>query len=139
MHFVDFAICSSWIEYRRDQIALGTPKKDILDCLNFRIKYEEYLAHGNVEVSSSDDEDPDFEPIGLVPQIKRPRSRVPQPPDSLRRKHALHLPDFPVPVTKNRCRFPGCKANKARVMCSTCKVFLCLQDNRNCFKLYHEL
>lgn len=133
MHMIDFAVAASWIEYRRDQTALKTAKKDVLDYLDFRCSVAQDLIHNELEYSTDSDFEIDPRPA------ERHRGSVPQPPDSLRRKGNLHLPEFPSPVTKNRCRFPGCSANKARIRCSTCKVFLCLQDNRNCFKLYHEL
>ncbi|XP_046674855.1 piggyBac transposable element-derived protein 2-like [Homalodisca vitripennis] len=48
MHFFDFAIAAGWIEYRRDQRALGTPKKDMLDLMGFKREYAEFLIHGHV-------------------------------------------------------------------------------------------
>lgn len=136
MHFFDFAICAGWVEYRRHQTALGTPKRDILDCLSFRMKYEEFLSYTEPE-TSTDEDDPNFEHIPSV--SKRSRTRVPHPPDALRKKHVLHLPEFSESKQKNRCRLPGCGSNTARICCSTCKVFLCVLPKRNCFKLYHEL
>lgn len=135
MHLLDFSLAASWIEYRRDQKALHMPKKDILDYLEFRVKVEEHLIHS--EETTDTDSDPDFEPEG--PPVKHPKATVPHPPDALRKKKVLHMPEFTNPPTKNRCRLPGCNANKARIRCSTCKVFLCLQDSRNCFKLYHDI
>lgn len=35
-HFMDFAICSSWIEYRKDQEKSGIDKRKIKDLLHFR-------------------------------------------------------------------------------------------------------
>ncbi|XP_050511228.1 piggyBac transposable element-derived protein 3-like [Diabrotica virgifera virgifera] len=134
MHLFDFAISASWIEYRRDQRLLGTHKKDIMDLFCFKEEYAYFLAHGHQE--SSEDSDPDYE-CSLPPHRKQPR--VSHPPDLLRKKHTLHLPEIPTPAKKNRCRMPGCSANSSRIRCSTCQVFLCIQENRNCFKLYHEL
>lgn len=34
-HFIDFAVVSSWIEYKETQLRNGIPKKDIIDLLNF--------------------------------------------------------------------------------------------------------
>lgn len=135
MHMFDFAISASWIEYRRDQRLLGTPKKDILDLFRFKEEYAYFLAHGHQDLSE-EDSDPDYE-CSLPPARKKPR--VFHPPDVLRKKHILHMPEIPTPAKKNRCRMPGCSANTARIRCSTCKVFLCLQENRNCFQLYHDL
>lgn len=78
MHFIDFAICASWLEYRRDQAILGTLMKDVVDCLQFREQYEEFLWHTREPVVISDD-DPDFE----NPAPKSSKSRVDHPPDAL--------------------------------------------------------
>ena len=131
MHMIDFAIAARWIEYHRDQIALNKPKKEILDLLNFRIEIEEYLMHANSMLSTSE-----YEPES--PQ-KKFRGRVPHPSDHLRKKGGLHLPEIPIPSKKNRCRFPGCTANATKIRCSTCKVYLCLIEGRECFKMYHEM
>lgn len=134
MHFFDFAIAAGWIEYRRHQRSLGTPKKDVLDLMNFKEEYAEFLIHGHKVVE--EDSDPDYV-CTIPPPRKQPR--VAHPPDALRTKNILHIPEIPTPAKKNRCRFPGCGSNGARVQCSTCKVYLCLQENRNCFKAYHNL
>lgn len=59
-HLFDFAISAAWIENRSDQLAMGTPKKEIIDNLYLRIQYEDYLRFGNVQ-RYSDSEDEDFE------------------------------------------------------------------------------
>lgn len=137
MHFFDFALAAGWIEYRRDQHALGTRKKDIYDLFEFRKQYAHFLVYGKHEMSD-ESSDSDYEPrfSSLAPHK---RARVAHPPDALQNKNVLHMPEFSQPATKNRCRMPGCSNNKARIRCSTCKVFLCLQEKRNCFQLYHNL
>uniref|UniRef100_H2Y7T8 PiggyBac transposable element-derived protein domain-containing protein n=1 Tax=Ciona savignyi TaxID=51511 RepID=H2Y7T8_CIOSA len=35
-----------------------------------------------------------------------------------------------------RCKRKGC-VGKTRTMCEKCKVYLCLQPHRNCYKMYH--
>ncbi|KAG8315283.1 hypothetical protein J6590_074018 [Homalodisca vitripennis] len=110
MHMIDFSIAAGWVEYRRDQNELGTRKRDILDLMQFREKYAHYLAYGTKE--ESDDDDSNFEST-LPPPRKKPR--VSHPPDVLRTKNTLHLPEMPTPATKNRCRLPGCSANTARI------------------------
>lgn len=112
-------------------------QNDILDYLQFREKIEEHFIHSEPPTVTSNDDDSDYDPD--EPALKRSKARVSHPSDKLRTKNVLHLPEFPTPVTKNRCRFPGCSANKVRIRCSTCKVFLCLQETRNCFQMYHEL
>lgn len=134
-HLFDFSLAAAWIEYRRDQIALGKPRRLILDCLQFREKIEEFLLH-NMTVNDNSESDDDND----EPPKKHHRAAVPLPNEYLRKsKTELHLPEFPNPVKKNRCRLPGCSANTARIRCNRCEVFLCLQESRNCFKLFHEM
>lgn len=136
MHFFDFALAAGWIEYKRDQVALGSRKKDIFDLFQFRQQYANFLAYGTATTDQSNNSD--YEPLrSCLPPRKR--ARVAHPPHQLRTKNVLHMPEFPQPTSKNRCRMPGCSANTARIRCSTCNVFLCLQETRNCFSLYHNL
>ncbi|KAJ8890319.1 hypothetical protein PR048_009827, partial [Dryococelus australis] len=119
----------------RAKIRKWTDGLDIFYCLIFRMKYEEFLSSTEQETSTSED-DPDFE---LLPSAsKRSRTRVPHPPDALRKRHVLHLPEFPEISQENRCRRPDCNSNTARISFSTCKVFLCVLLNRNCFKRCHN-
>ena len=64
---------------------------------------------------------------------------TPLPHDTRRKKKTNHLPAVQKDGKFSRCRLPGCDSNKCRVMCSTCKVYLCLNNNRNCFKSFHEV
>ncbi|KAI5709629.1 hypothetical protein M8J76_004584 [Diaphorina citri] len=132
-HFIDFALAAGWIEYRRAQFALRKPRRLILDYLEFREHIDEFLRH----TTDSDASDSDYD--GPSP-AKHHRALQPLPSDALRKsKREMHMPEFPNPAKKNRCRLPGCNANTARIRCSKCQVFLCLQEQRNCFKLFHEM
>lgn len=75
----------------------------MLDLMGFKDEYAEYLAHWHVE-EESEDSDPNYE-WAIPPPRKQPR--VAHPPDALRTKHVLHLPEIYIPATKNRCRFSG--------------------------------
>ena len=119
---VDFAIAASWVENRQHQTALQTPKKEILDLLNFQIEVEEYLMHQNEEPTTSDYEPED------EPPLKKHRGREPHPSDHLRKKGVLHMQEIPISAKKNRCKLPGCTANSTKIRCSTCKVYLCLVE-----------
>lgn len=138
-HLFDFALAAAWLEYRRQQTQLKTSKKDRLDSFEFRQRIAEKLIYGTtlprvaiyeeVDNTESDDEQ----------QIRKKRKNaLPHPPQELRTSMALHMPTIPEQGKNYRCRMTGCKSNKARVQCSTCKMHLCLTFDRNCFKLYHE-
>ncbi|KAG8314145.1 hypothetical protein J6590_099055 [Homalodisca vitripennis] len=86
-----------WIEYRRDQRALRTRKKDILHSMKFKEEYDEFLIHGH---RNEDSENSDTNYTCVMPKpIKKPR--IAHPPDVLRTKNTLHLPDIPSPFFKN--------------------------------------
>ncbi|GFU14152.1 si:ch211-255f4.7 [Nephila pilipes] len=125
MHFIDFAVAASWIEYRRHKAMSSAPKSDYLDNFAFRIKIQKYFFHGSEEGGTSEYE-PSKPP---TPQKRKLNAKVPLTSNHLRKKQNLHLPEIPLPVSKNRCRMPGFKSNSTRMRCTTCKVFLCLQED----------
>jgi hypothetical protein len=135
-HFIDFALAASWIERRRWDLAHQTPNKDRLDFLAFKVDVAHYLLHAENRqeqdehgLTSEDEDDP----------APRRRVTVPLPCDALRKSGAHHLPEIPPEAKLARCRMPGCKNQKCRFRCTKCKVFLCLNNNRNCFKTFHEM
>uniref|UniRef100_A0A671XXE1 Si:ch211-255f4.7 n=1 Tax=Sparus aurata TaxID=8175 RepID=A0A671XXE1_SPAAU len=66
---------------------------------------------------------------------KRPVTAVPHV--SVRRRANAHLPEAVNLKNAACCRATGC-SGKTRVQCSTCKVFLCLQADRNCYTAFHK-
>lgn len=91
MHFFDLAISAGWIEYRRDQLVLGTPRKDRMDLMAFKEQYAEFLI--KVETpDSTHDSDPDY---GCSLPRPRKQPRGPHPSDLKRKKHAAQLLEFP--------------------------------------------
>lgn len=140
-HFFDFAAAAAWLIYRKEAQLLERPKKDTLDYLDFKIEIANALIYFTpasqqihmYEECNSDSDISDVEEV-VIPK----RKYVPQPPVQLRTAMAGHLPIIDEENTNHRCRMPGCKAKKARVYCSTCKMHLCLVTGRNCYKRYHE-
>jgi Transposase IS4 len=137
MHMVDFACAAGWIEYRWDQKALGTLRRHILDYLDFKTSIQEELIHSESTEETGDESDDDYDP-GFAKNKNR-KAHVPHPSAAKRSKLSMHMPEIPLPTKNNRCRYPGCKSNKAKTRCTTCQVFLCLFPERECFRLYHEL
>lgn len=130
-HMIDFAAAASWIERRRNDAAEGTPKRDRFDFLDLKVDLAHHLL-SKKEVQDNEDVD--------VPGPQAPKRKMPMPSDALRTSHSSgHLPEWPENGKPSRCRLPGCDSPKCRIRCSTCKVFLCLNANRNCFKLFHEV
>lgn len=101
MHMFDFSIAASWIVYWRHQHVLQKLKKDILDYLQFREKFAEYLLHAD---SLSDNSSREMSDHYLHEPVIKLRKEVTQhPPNTLRKNQTLHLPQFSHPVTTNHC------------------------------------
>ncbi|GFT50768.1 hypothetical protein NPIL_691701 [Nephila pilipes] len=64
-----------------------------------------------------------------TPQKRKMNAKVPLPSDHSRKEQNLHLPKIPQPASKTRCRMSACKSNSARMKCTICKVFLCMQED----------
>lgn len=48
-----------------------------------------------------------------------------------------HIPEVDSNVGQTRCKMEGCSL-KSRIRCIKCNVHLCLKQNKNCFKKFHE-
>ncbi|TWW60777.1 hypothetical protein D4764_05G0008670 [Takifugu flavidus] len=64
---------------------------------------------------------------------RRPVMAVPHV--SVRRRANAHLPEMISLKNAARCRAAGC-TGRTRVRCVTCKVFLCLQTELNCYAFH---
>ncbi|XDV22524.1 hypothetical protein PO909_027405 [Leuciscus waleckii] len=123
MHFTDVALANSWLLYRQDHTVCGTPRKGIMQFLEFRMEVAKtFLAQHN---NAQEDK----------PEKKRPVKEVPQ--ISVRRRANAHLPEVVNLKNAARCRATGC-SGKTQVRFVTCKVFLCLQAARNCYTVFHS-
>lgn len=134
-HFLDFAIASSWIQYRRVAQLNGWPKKNILSYYFFKLDIAENLIYCSAQ---SENNDPNSSNSSFdSPEAKKQRRIQPLPPVVARK--ASHMPEMAITEQKNRskCRAPGC-SKLTFVRCSTCKVFLCFNTERNCFKTFHS-
>ncbi len=123
-HFFDLAITNSWLQYKSDCQFLG---KKPLKFLDFKLLLGEDLitrAQAGVTSDSEDESTP-------------PRQKwKPLPNAGLRHYGAIHLPEMVDETHASRCRRSGCKS-KTYVMCTKCKVFLCVSKKGNCFLKYH--
>lgn len=121
-NLIDFAAAASWIERRRVDVAEGTPRRDRFDFLDLRVDLAYHLM--NNENNQVSDEDLDiYEPPA-------PKRKKPMPSCAVRTSRLSgHLPEWPEDGKPSRCRLPGCDSPKCRIRCSTCKVYLCLNEN----------
>lgn len=132
-HLIDFVAAASWIEIRRVDVAEGTPRRDRFDLLDLKVDLAHHLLSTQEAEGNGEEDDNECEP-------PPPKRKTPMPSHALRTStSAGHLPEWPEDGKPSRCRLPGCDSPKCRIRCSTCKVHLCLNANRNCFKLFHEL
>lgn len=142
-HFIDMAICNSWLEYRIDCDNVKLKKKDQMDLLAFRND----IADGLLAFSSTT-ETPFSRKRGRPkitengdklssPVIGKCRTNYEVAPSvSLRYDGFHHWPEYT--PEKQRCKVSKCTAY-ARYMCAKCKVHLCIPNpSRNCFTDYHK-
>lgn len=82
----------------------------------------------------------DGEAVDDADRPAAPKRKMPMPSDNLRTSRtSRRLPEWPENGKPSRCQLPGCDLPKCRIRCSTCKLYLCLNANRNCLKIFHEL
>ncbi|KAI2668674.1 PiggyBac transposable element-derived protein 3 [Labeo rohita] len=130
MHFTDLALANSWLLYRKDHAICAGPKTRPIQFLQFRMEVATILLaqhHGADADLSTEEEDSNQ-------GVKRHVTELPHV--SVRRRANAHLPEMIGLKNAMRCRQLGC-TGRTRVRCMTCKVFLCLQTERNCYSAFH--
>lgn len=135
-HFIDMAICNSWLEYRKDY--QEDDKNKCMDLLNFRNDIANGLiALSNQQACSRKRGRPTTslnEDIAGSPTTSE-KSRKTTPSLSVRYDGNQHWPDHT--ENKGRCKLNGCKG-QTRYKCAKCDVLLCMPNgSRNCFTDFH--
>ena len=130
LHFTDLALANSWLLYRQDNTRCGTPRKGIMQFLEFR------MAVAQAYLTKFDGDHMQEENVHLWQQGKK-HQVTPVPHVSVRTTSAAHLPEMVKLKNSMRCREKGCSM-KSRVRCATCNVFLCLKTERNCYAAFHK-
>ncbi|KAM4593218.1 piggyBac transposable element-derived protein 3 [Odontesthes bonariensis] len=133
MHFTDLALANSWLLYRKDHPICAGPKTRPIQFLEFRMEVAQILLaqhHGADADLSTQSEEEEYSNRG----VKRHTTQLPHV--SVRRRANAHLPEMINLKNAMRCRLPGC-TGRTRVRCVTCKVFLCLKTERNCYLTFH--
>jgi len=132
MHFTDLALANSWLLYRQDNRERGTPRKGIMQFLQFRMEVAQaYLTKRDTDVEQVQEEN-----APISQQKGKRHQATPIPGVSVRTTAAAHLPEVVDLKNPMRCRVKGC-SGKSCVQCVTCNVFLCLQSGRNCYAAFH--
>ncbi|XP_052004312.1 piggyBac transposable element-derived protein 3-like [Xyrauchen texanus] len=133
MHFTDLALANSWLLYRKDHAVCAGSKTRPIQFLQFRMEVAKILLaqhHGaDADLSKQSEEENSNQ------GVKRHVTALPHV--SVRRRATAHLPEMIGLKNAMRCRQLGC-TGRTRVRCMTCKVFLCLQTERNCYSAFHK-
>ena len=135
MHFLDCPVSNAWILYKEAAKECGTPKKDLLDFMKFRLRIGKMFVRNPSQ--PEEDAVSEGESEASPTSVQRRRRVVPHSLPELRKSEAVHLPEIVQSSQSNRCRQRGCKSY-TRIRCVACKVFLCVAGNRNCFLMYHK-
>lgn len=129
-HFVDFAIVNSWIEYKLDCERAHVPKKERMDLLAFRMKLADQFVSLPRAAKRSTRLAADYQPESN----KKVQNREYKPDACSRYDDIGHIPEYS--HIRLRCKLETCNL-KSKVICTKCKVSLCLNRNNNCYKAYH--
>ena len=138
-HLVDIAKVNGWILYRRHCEQEDIPTKKQLPLKEFSTKIAHALMYsGNKTRGRPLKRRNSNLPDSNTKRGRGKKSQVPIPCDAVRLDRINHWPIPIVDENKKRCRWFGC-AEYSRTKCEKCKVTLCLNGSRNCFKDFHEL
>ena len=133
-HFLDMTVVTSWLLYRRDK--LGVPRRNQLPLLKFKYEVAEALHKQNKAVGPAKRGRPSTS-VETTYEAKKSRGHnsnaIPQ--QSIRQDNTDHFPIYK--EKRARCKLPGCKS-PPHFFCHKCKVYLCIDKNKNCFWNFHK-
>lgn len=138
MHFVDFALSNSWIEYKQDCIETKIHKKDIMDLLEFRMHVSKSLIYKNKLVNVKKRGRPSKSEGEITPDRKSKfRCCEKRPIREIQHDNVDHMPQIDDKKEATRCKMSLCKG-RTHFYCDKCRVHLCLVKERNCFERFHR-
>lgn len=127
-HFIDMICVNSWILWRRN-----LKNNDLyLPLSEFKIALAEILTATANPQRKRGRPSSSSQPVLDLKKKKYPFSQIPA--KEIRTDNLNHLPI--VNEDRQRCKYPECKG-KSQISCGKCKVFLCLNKDRNCFSNFH--
>lgn len=135
-HFIDMAIVSAWLLYRKDCEKEGIRKQTIMDLLEFKIEVAESLCKEGKDLTKRGRPSTSASSVDYEHEDKEHRGPAkPIPTPMVRRDSVGHWPTFT--DERQRCRHPFCK-DKSYIKCEKCHVHLCIKKVRNCFVDFHK-
>ncbi len=138
-HFVDFAVCSSWLEYRKDQRKANVHKKHIKDLLKFRMELTYSLIKVGNPIRRSKRGRPSTHDSEISPhrQQKTPAATEVRPCKEIKLDKMDHVPAHDQKDQPTRCKRNKC-TGRTFFLCKKCNVHLCITKKSNCFAEFHE-
>lgn len=130
-HLVDTAVINSWILYRK-----VFTEKEVGGALLNQKKFSADLAQSLCQIGPTNVKRGRPRSLDVVEQkwIKYKGSSLPT-------KDIRNDPQDHWPLWKEKrttCKFPSCKGY-TYVVCEKCKVNLCFNKDKNCFKVFHQI
>lgn len=122
-HFVDLAVCASYIEYKKECTMFNIPVAEQMKILDFKLSLGQVLTLVNTSLKRNH--------VANNNVNERLKSEI-RPPKEVRYDAVLHLPQLDLKNNASRCKLPGC-TGKSRIFCNKCDVHLCLNKTKNCF------
>ncbi|XP_014672682.1 PREDICTED: piggyBac transposable element-derived protein 3-like [Priapulus caudatus] len=126
-HTITIAVVNAWLIYRRHQREL--PNCKTMPLRRFQARVASALTDAGKRARGRP-------ASGSPPVPKRRHSVQTQPVEDARRDGLDHLPEW----NEKRQRCFQCPGNAAftYLRCTKCKVWLCLNKDRNCFAAFHR-
>lgn len=133
-HLIDFAVLQSYYEYKT-RIS-PNPEIEVMPYLDYRFRLAKTLIYASKTIQKKKGRPSS---ANIDENIAEPKKAKPefQPLQEIRFDHTDHLPLHDQKKLSGRCKFPGC-SGKSHIICSKCKVHLCMNANNNCFYQYHK-
>lgn len=132
-HFIDMAVVTSWLLYRRDCTGNGMTRSDHMRLYAFKAQIAHSLCKSKKDVRKRGRISG-----GISQQYEEKRKKqghtAPIPNQDVRLDSTAHWPVMC--DKKGRCRVPGCPGTP-KVMCRKCSTHLCFTADKNCFLKFH--
>ncbi|XP_049308076.1 piggyBac transposable element-derived protein 3-like [Bactrocera dorsalis] len=136
-HFIDFALVSSWILYKKNCNRHKIPTKDIMKLHDFRMK----VANRLVLFEKAATIRKRGRPMSIINSDVRPSSKVrryeTRPQKEVSEDRVDHFPAHDGKTSQTRCKNIGCR-RRTYFICTKCKIHLCVSNENNCFLNYHK-
>ena len=126
-HLVDMALLNSWNLYKRDAKFLNIPKSKILKYAVFKLQVSSDLLQAGKPTKKRGRNQ-------VTPKRKPSRHHCTMPTQAARYDKIDHFPG--IDKVRRMCKNDGC-SGKTNIVCSKCKVNLCLNSKANCFAQFH--